>query len=103
MWNTECLVPAQVIYREKMGFAVPLPRWFRGERGLVLERLLIESVAEREGWIDSKRVLRELQEHRNRERDNHTRLWLILWLELWFRVVVSTELDYEVDLSGILS
>lgn len=97
------LVPAQVIYRPKMGFAMPLPRWFQGELGLVLERLLIDSVAEREGWIDSKRVLRELQEHRNRERDNHTRLWLILWLELWFRVVMSTELDSEADLSGILS
>jgi asparagine synthase (glutamine-hydrolysing) len=96
-------VPAQVIYRPKMGFAMPLPRWFQGELGLVLERLLIDSVAEREGWIDSKRVLRELQEHRNGKRDNHTRLWLILWLELWFRVVMSTELDYEVDLSGILS
>jgi len=97
------LVPAQVIYRPKMGFAMPLPRWFQGELGLVLERLLIDSVAEQEGWIDSKRVLRELEDHRNCKRDNHTRLWLILWLELWFRVVISTELDYEADLSGILS
>ncbi|MGH9904770.1 MAG: hypothetical protein ACRD8U_04190, partial [Pyrinomonadaceae bacterium] len=61
------------------------------------------SVAEQSGWIDSKRVLRELEDHRNGKRDNHTRLWLILWLELWFRVVISKELDYEADLSRILS
>ena len=65
----------------------------------MLERLLKESVAEREGWIDSERVLRELEDHRSGKRDNHTRLWLILWLQLWFRVVVTGELDYHADLS----
>jgi asparagine synthase (glutamine-hydrolysing) len=96
------LVPAEVIYRPKMGFAMPLPQWFQGELGLALERLLINSVAERERWIDSKRVLRELQDHRNGKRDNHTRLWLILWLELWFRLVVTRELGRHADLSELL-
>ena len=58
------LVPPEVIYRPKMGFAMPLPQWFQGEIGFVLERLLKDSVAEREGWIDSKRVLCELADHR---------------------------------------
>ena len=59
----------------------------------MLERLLKESVAEREGWIDSKRVIGELEDHRSGKRDNHTRLWLILCLEIWFRIVTG-ELDY---------
>jgi asparagine synthase (glutamine-hydrolysing) len=96
------LVPAEAIHRPKMGFAMPLPRWFQRELGRVLERLLIDSVTEREGWIDSDRVLRELRDHRNGARDNHTRLWLILWLELWFRVVVTGELDHHADLSEML-
>ncbi len=96
------LVPADVIYRPKMGFAMPLPQWFRLELGRVLEWLMIDSVAEREGWIDGDRVLRELRDHRNGARDNHTRLWLILWLELWFRVVVCGELEHSADLAGIL-
>ena len=72
------LVPPEVVYRPKMGFAMPLPQWFQGEMGFVLERLLKDSVAEREGWIDSERVLRELEAHRSGKRDSHTRLWLIL-------------------------
>lgn len=96
------LVPAEVIHRPKMGFAMPLQRWFQQELGLALERLLIDSVAKREGWINSARVLRELEDHRDGVRDNHTRLWLILWLELWFRVVVTGELDHDADLSEIL-
>ena len=93
------LVPPEVVYRPKMGFALPLPQWFRGEIGFVLERLLKDSVAEREGWIDSKRVLCELEDHRNGKRDNHARLWLILCLEIWFRIVTG-ELDYHADISN---
>jgi asparagine synthase (glutamine-hydrolysing) len=96
------LVPAEVIYRPKMGFAMPLPRWFQGEIGHALERLLEDSVAAREGWIDRQRVLRELQDHRGGKRDNHTRLWLILWLELWFRIVVAGEMDCDTDLSEMM-
>ena len=97
------LVPRDVVYRPKMGFAMPLAHWFRGEIGAVLEQLLAESVAEREGWIDTKRVRRELDAHRTGQRDHHTRLWLILWLELWFRIVYSKDWDYETDLSMLLT
>ena len=96
------LVPPAVIYRPKMGFAKPLPYGFQGEIGLGLERLLKESVAERVGWIESKRVIRELQDHRSGKRDSHTRLWLILWLELWLRIVVTRELNHNADLSETL-
>lgn len=95
------LVPAEVIHRPKMGFAMPLPKWFQGEIGHALESLMQDSVAARMGWVDRLRVLRELQDHRSGERDNHTRLWLILWLELWFRIVVAGEMDHDADLSAI--
>jgi asparagine synthase (glutamine-hydrolysing) len=95
------LVPSEIIYRPKMGFAMPLPHWFKGKLGSVLDHFLKESVAAREGWLDSDRALQELHAHRAGERDNHTRLWLILWLELWFRIVVTQELDYQTDLSNL--
>lgn len=95
------LVPTGTIYRPKTGFAMPLPRWFQGELGYALENLMNDSVAAREGWINRKRVLRELQDHRSGKCDNHTRLWLILWLECWFRVRVTGEMDQEADLSAM--
>ena len=58
------LAPPEVIYRPKMGFVLPLPRWFHGELGMVLEGLMNGSVAARDGWIDSTRVMRELEDHR---------------------------------------
>lgn len=94
------LVPAEVIYRPKMGFAMPLPLWFRAELGTVLERLMANSVAEREGWISTNRVIRELDDHRSGRRDNHTRLWLVLCLEIWFRNLTGA-MNYDADLSTI--
>lgn len=93
------LVPAEVIYRPKMGFAMPLRRWFCSVLGEVLEALLEKSVAARQGWIDAKRVACELDDHRRGRRDHHNRLWLALWLEIWFRIV-NDELDYQADLAG---
>ena len=80
------LVPPEVIYRPKMGFAMPLPEWFRGPLGETLENLLEDSIAVSEGWIQASPVRKCLLEHRNGH-DHATRLWLILWLELWFRLV----------------
>jgi asparagine synthase (glutamine-hydrolysing) len=94
------LVPGRAIDRPKMGFAMPLPAWFHGPLGVVLERLYDDSVAAREGWIRADRVLRELADHRAGDRDNATRLWLALWLELWFRIVATGDMPRDTDLNG---
>lgn len=81
-------VPPEVVYRRKMGFAMPIEHWWRGELGDYLIKLMEGSVAVSEGWIQRATVLRLLKEHRHS--GNHaTRLWLVLWLELWFRLVVK--------------
>lgn len=82
------LVPPEVVYRPKMGFAMPLVHWWRGALGDFLERLLGASVAQAHECIRTEPVYRLLREHRDGA-DHHTRLWLVLWLELWFRLVVS--------------
>ena len=96
------LVPPEVIYRPKMGFAMPLPAWFRGPLGDVLELLLTDSVAGSAGWTDTSRVMAELNEHRAEKRESHTRLWLILCLEIWFRLLTGS-LNHDADLSGVLA
>ena len=80
-------MPPEVVYRPKMGFAMPLVHWWCGALGDYLERLMTDSVAESEGWIRAEPIRRMLLAHRRGE-NHHTRLWLVLWLELWFRLVV---------------
>jgi asparagine synthase (glutamine-hydrolysing) len=90
-------VPPAVVYRPKMGFALPLVHWWRVELGAWLEELLKESVAEAEGWIRVEPVRRMLSRHRQGE-DHQTRLWLVLWLELWFRLVAKSASSESGDL-----
>jgi asparagine synthase (glutamine-hydrolysing) len=90
------LIPPEVVYRPKMGFGMPLPQWFRGKLGEVLEQMLERSAAVEEGWILLDPVRQCLQAHRNGE-DHATRLWLVLWLEFWFRMVVRGDAPGSVE------
>ena len=89
-------VPRQGVYRTKMGFALPLVHWWRGDLGAWLETLMRDSVAEREGWIKAEPVRQMLAEHR-RGANHHTRLWLVLWMELWFRLVFQSPGGIAID------
>lgn len=95
-------VPHDVVYRSKMGFAMPLSEWFRGKLGEVLDQLLESSVAVDEGWIRLEPVRRCLQSHRSGE-NQATRLWLILWLELWFRLVARGEAAQSLEFEQCLA
>lgn len=79
------LVPPEVIYRRKMGFAMPLTRWFRGELGDFLHELLSDSVAVDAGLLNGRIIGDQLSEQKKQTRDHHVRLWSALWLELWLR------------------
>ena len=82
-------VPPEIVYRRKMGFALPLRHWFRGRLGAILVSLLNDSVAASDGWIRVAPIRRMIDEQR-RGASHETRLWLVLWLELWLRHAIGT-------------
>ena len=76
-------LPAQLLSRPKMGFAVPLAQWFRGSlRAMLWDRLLQPRFLER-GMVRPAFVRHLLEEHQKERRDNHHWLWSLLMLELW--------------------
>jgi asparagine synthase (glutamine-hydrolysing) len=78
-------LPREILRRKKMGFGVPLERWFRHElRELAHDTLLGQAARER-GIMRPDYVRRLLDEHRAETRNHHNRLWALLMLELWFR------------------
>ncbi len=83
------LVPSEVLYRQKMGFGVPLTHWFRGEmKEFLRENLLSEKFANR-GIVKAETIERLVSEHINGERDHVWQLWTILMLELWFQKFID--------------
>ncbi|OWQ93070.1 asparagine synthetase B [Roseateles aquatilis] len=82
-------LPSDVLYRPKMGFAVPLSRWFRGPlrqrvRGALLGGPLADS-----GLFDLKAVGQMVEQHENGSRDHSTPLWTLLMYDAFLRNVMG--------------
>lgn len=73
----------------KMGFAVPLDAWFRGELRPLLERTLLDERSLGRGLFRAEVVRRLVAEHITGGVDHSARLWLLLVLELWQQMYVD--------------
>jgi asparagine synthase (glutamine-hydrolysing) len=78
------LVPAELIDRPKMGFAIPRADWLRNELRQVTHDLLSDEVARSRGWFDQHEIHKILSEHQNGQ-DRDSIIWPALCLELWAR------------------
>jgi asparagine synthase (glutamine-hydrolysing) len=84
-------LPHELLYRPKMGFAVPLARWFRGPlRERVRAALLGQRLADT-GFFD-RSYLRELvDQHQSGLRDYSASLWTLLMFDAFLRNVVDRQ------------
>jgi asparagine synthase (glutamine-hydrolysing) len=79
-------LPTSILYREKMGFAVPLAQWFRGE----LKELAYETIfsINQDNLLDWPKVEKIWGEHQRGFRNRSTELWNILMFRVWQRKFV---------------
>lgn len=76
-------VPAELVERPKMGFAVPMDSWLRGPLRDWAETYLGEERLTEEGYLDVKAVRQKWLEHLSGERDRQYYLWDVLMFESW--------------------
>ena len=74
-------LPPPVASRGKLGFGVPLGRWFRED----LRDVTHDALRNERGWFRSGELRRLLDEHESGRADHGHRLWCLLMLELWVR------------------
>lgn len=78
-------LPHDIMYRPKMGFAVPLARWFRGPlRQRVRDQLLGGPMLDT-GWFDRDTLHRLVEQHETGRRDHSTPLWVLLMFDAFLR------------------
>jgi asparagine synthase (glutamine-hydrolysing) len=76
--------PKGFVDRPKMGFSVPIGKWFRGElRPFIWDRL-VSGPLSRMPLLETDTIKTLLTEHFEGVRDHETRIWNILMLSLWF-------------------
>jgi asparagine synthase (glutamine-hydrolysing) len=86
--SQEGSLPHEVLYRPKMGFAVPLARWFRGPlRERVREAVLGEALADT-GYFNRAALQRLLEQHQSGVRDHSAALWTVLMFDAFLRNVM---------------
>lgn len=85
----EPYLPGDVLYRPKMGFAVPLARWFRGPlRQRVHDVVLGESL--RATGLFNHAFLREVvEQHQSGRRDYSAAIWSLLMFDAFQRRLVG--------------
>ena len=75
-----------VLYRPKMGFAVPLARWFRGPLRDRVRSALLEGELGRTGFFNRSYLEHLVEAHVAGRRDYSWSLWTLLMFEAFLRV-----------------
>jgi asparagine synthase (glutamine-hydrolysing) len=78
-------LPDDVLYRPKMGFAVPLARWFRGPLRQRMRSTLLEGPMLDSGFFNPQGVQRLVEEHESSRRDHSDALWSLLMFDAFLQ------------------
>jgi asparagine synthase (glutamine-hydrolysing) len=91
----EGLLPEPIRKRTKMGFGVPVSRWFRNElKGYVYD-VLLDSRSLKRGYFRREGIQRLLDEHSHMRYDHSAKIWALLFLEMWFRIFMDREGGFD--------
>jgi asparagine synthase (glutamine-hydrolysing) len=71
-------LPDDVLYRKKMGFAVPLAEWFRGPLQQKLQDKLLSDVMINSGYFNVAELKQLIDDHKRSLKDNSAALWTLL-------------------------
>jgi len=87
--SMEGRLPDDIMYRPKMGFAVPLARWFRGPLRERVRAVLADGELADSGLFNTVALKRLGEEHLLGTRDHSTPIWTLLMFESFLRSVLG--------------
>ncbi|PWV61114.1 XrtA/PEP-CTERM system amidotransferase [Plasticicumulans acidivorans] len=85
----EPILPHDILYRPKMGFAVPLVAWFRGPLRERLREAVLGPVMEQSGVFDMAYLRTLVDQHQSGQRDHSAALWSLLMFESFLRTLAD--------------
>ena len=83
------MLPEAILKRKKMGFGVPIAKWFRNELKDYIFEILLDSKTLNRGYFKREGIERLLNEHIASKYDHSSKIWALLFLEIWFRVFMG--------------
>ncbi len=86
-------LPNAIFKRRKMGFGVPVSRWFRNELKDYVYEILLDPRTLNRRYFRREGIERLLNDHMAARYDHSSKIWALLFLEIWFRVFIDREGD----------
>lgn len=87
--SLEKYLPNEVLYRDKMGFAVPLASWFRGPLREKARTAILGEQLNDIGIFDNSFLKRVVNEHQSGLREHSAIIWSLLMFEAFIRRELS--------------
>ena len=84
-------LPEEILSRKKMGFPVPVGRWFRGEFRHLLDEYVLSERTRARGLFDPAVVRTLVEQHQRSEANHSERLWSLVNFEMWQRIYLDGE------------
>lgn len=91
----EPYLPSSILYRPKMGFSVPLAKWFRGPLRQAVREAVLGPVLADTGWFNASYLHRLVEDHQSGVRDYSAPLWTLLMFESFLRNVMGASAAHK--------
>ena len=85
----EPYVPDDVLYRKKMGFAVPLENWFRGPLKERIQQTILGEAFLDAGFFNADYIKEMIDLHHSGKRENSSAIWTLMMLESFQRQILN--------------
>jgi asparagine synthase (glutamine-hydrolysing) len=96
-------LPHDIMYRPKMGFSVPLARWFRGPLKDRLRQSVLGSRLADTGIFDPSYLAHLVQAHQSGARDYSAPLWSLLMFDAFLGQVMDGGASFTMPSSAALA
>jgi asparagine synthase (glutamine-hydrolysing) len=96
----EPYLPQEILYRPKMGFAVPLASWFRGPLRQRVKEAVLGPVLLDSGYFNPAFLRQMVEAHLSGARDHGVTLWSLLMLEAFLRKVMGARTAEKFKAAG---
>ncbi len=87
--SLEPYVPHDVLYRKKMGFAVPLENWFRGPLKERIKQTILSEAFLDSGFFNAEYIKEMIDLHHSGKRENSSAIWTLMMLESFQRQILN--------------
>lgn len=98
--SLEPQLPEAVLYRPKMGFAVPLARWFRGPLKQRVRDALLGSTLADTGLFNRNTLEHLVSAHDSGVRDYSSAIWTTLMFEAFLRNVLAEDQPRKLEIAA---